>query len=160
LRVSDAAATDDRVHLGAKGGVAFQSDKSAGPVFGVHAAYELSDMFDAELELMQSENRGDGVTSGIFAAAAGLTYKIDILRIVPYVGALGGFYDYMQAPGPHGESGGEFGMALQVGFDFLLTRDIALNLDFRPHFSFHDGITSPYSPLQTIMVGAEYRFGF
>jgi len=156
----EAAAFGNQWHAGAKAGFATQSDKDIGPAVGIHGAYGLSDMFDAEIEVLGSRNGGVAGTSQLFSATAGVAYKIDVLRWIPYVGLLGGYYDYMQAPGPHGESGGEFGMALQVGLDFLVTRDVALSLDFRPHFSFHDGVDNIYSPFQTLMLGAEYRWGF
>lgn len=157
---ASAKAFDSDWHLGAKGGVAALDGKNLGPAVGIHAAYELSDMFDAELELTGSRNPGDaGALTEIFGATAGAAYKIDILQLVPYVGVLGGYYDYMQAPGPHGESGGEFGMAVQLGLDYLLTRNVALSFDFRTHLSFHDGFTGTYMPLQTFLLGAEYRWG-
>lgn len=155
-----AEAFDNDWHVGAKGGLAVLDGKDLGPAVGIHGAYELSDMFDAELELTGSRNSdATGAQTQIFGATAGVAYKIDILQLVPYVGALGGYYDYMQAPGPHGESGSEFGMAIQVGLDYLLTRNVALSFDFRTHLSFHDGFTSAYMPLQTFLLGAEYRWG-
>ena len=133
-----------------------QQDKDLGWGVGVHGAYGLSDMFDAELELLLTENAvGDDKTS-LLAATAGLAYKVDILQWIPYVGLLGGYYSYGGVPGPHGETKA-VGAALQIGLDFLLTREVALTFDFRSHFSFKEEF---YSPLQTVMLGAEYRWGF
>jgi hypothetical protein len=135
-----------------------QTGKDPGWAVGLHGAYGLSDMFDAELEFFRTHNPAvGGQSSDISAATMGLAYKIDILRWIPYAGLLGGYYYWGGAPGPHGESGSTGGAAFQVGLDFLLTREVALNFDFRSHFSFKDEL---YSPLQTLMLGAEYRWGF
>jgi hypothetical protein len=171
-----AAAFENEWHVGAKGGLSMLSGMGVGPAVGIHGAYGLSDMFDAELELLGSSNSAgpsfwckattpsappasgaEPPCTNIYAATAGLTYKVDILRVIPYVGALGGYYNYAGAPGPNGESGGQVGAAAQVGFDFLATREIAVSLDYRVHFSF---LGDFYSPFQTLLLGAEYRFGF
>jgi hypothetical protein len=133
-----------------------QQDRDLGWAVGAHGAYGLSDMFDAELELFLTENlAAEDQKARVFGATAGVAYKVDILRWIPYGGLLGGYYDFSGVPGPHGETK-TVGAALQVGLDFLLTRDVALSLDFRSHFSFKEEL---YSPLQTLMLGAEYRWG-
>lgn len=158
LAPSRASAFDNQWHAGVKGGLAFLDDRNVGPAAGLHGAYGLSDMFDAELEVTASRSTGDpGPATEILSASAGLAYKVDILRWIPYVGVLGGYYYFGGAPGPNGESGSTPGMSFQVGLDYLLSRDIALSLDFRPHFSFKDEF---YSPLRTLMLGAEFRFGY
>jgi hypothetical protein len=157
LASSSASAYGNEWHAGAKGGLAMQQDRDLGWGVGVHGAYGLSDMFDAELELFLTENKAtEEQTARVFAATAGIAYKVDILRWIPYVGVLGGYYDFGGVPGPHGETKA-VGAALQVGLDFLMTRDVALSFDFRSHFSFKEEF---YSPMQTVMLGVEYRWGF
>lgn len=152
-----ASAYEHDFHVGAKGGLAFQNDRDLGWAVGAHGAYGLSDMFDAELELFASQNVVvDDQKTTVFAATTGLAYKIDILRWIPYVGVLGGYYHWGGLPGPNGETNA-VGAAAQLGLDFLMTRDVALSLDFRWHFSFKDEF---YSPMRSLMLGAEYRWGY
>jgi hypothetical protein len=133
-------------------------EKNLGWALGAHGAYALSDMFDLELELFGTRNGSSlDKSTDVLAATAGVAYKIDILRWIPYVGALGGYYHWGGAPGPHGQSGGAAGGSLQVGLDFLLTREVALGVDFRVHFSFEEEF---HTPFQTLMLGAEYRWDF
>jgi len=157
LGPSRAAAFGDQLHTGVKGGLAMQKDRDLGWGVGAHAAYGLSDMFDAEVELLLTENVAvQDLKTRVLAATAGIAYKVDILRWIPYVGILGGYYDYGGVPGPNGETKAG-GAALQIGLDFLMTRELALSFDFRSHFSFKEEF---YSPMQTVMLGAEYRWGF
>jgi hypothetical protein len=156
LGPSHALAFEREWHAGAKGGLAFQPGRDTGWGVGAHGAYGLSDMFDAELELFLTQNAADqDQTARVFAATAGVAYKIDIVRWIPYFGLLGGYYDFWGVPGPNGETK-TVGMAAQIGLDFLLMREVALSLDYRPHVSFVDG---PNIPLQTLMLGVEYRWG-
>jgi len=133
-------------------------EKDLGWGVGAHGAYALSDMFDAELELLGTHNGSSlGTSTDVMAATAGVAYKVDILRVVPYAGLLGGYYHWGGAPGPNGESGSAVGASFQIGADFLLTREVALSLDYRWHFSFKEEF---YAPLRTLMLGAEYRWDF
>ncbi len=162
LAPSPALAFGGGFHAGAKGGLAMQSDgaipqneKDLGWALGGHGAYGLSDMFDLELELLWARNASGLGKTDVLAATGGIAYKIDILRWIPYFGVLGGYYHWGGAPGPNGESGSAVGASAQIGLDFLATRELAFNLDFRWHFSFKDEF---YAPLRTLMLGAEYRW--
>ncbi len=76
-------------------------EQSTALVFGGYGAYGLSDMFDANLELMASGHEFvPGQTTRVYSAAAGLTYKVDVIEWVPYVGGLLGWYAFDGGPAP------------------------------------------------------------
>jgi hypothetical protein len=155
LGTAPASAFGNQWHAGAKGGFAFQNDRDLGWGAGVHGAYGLSDMFDLELELFIARNGAPlEQKSQVTAATAGIAYKVDVFRWIPYVGLLGGYYHWGGVPGPHGETQAGGG-AVQIGLDYLLMREVALSLDFRAHFSFKEEF---YFPMRTLMLGAEYRW--
>ena len=79
--------------------------------------------------------------STLWNADAGLIYKLDIVRFVPYFGALVGGYVLSggSLPGALPLPGGE----LAVGGDYLLSRRWAVGLAIREHFLFTDLGTYP-----------------
>ena len=152
-----AIAAEQEWHLGGRAGAGFLSGVGAGPAFGVHGAYGLNDMFDVALELNESHHFGGQNGSDVLSASGGLSYKIDVFEWIPYVTVLGGYYAYLGQPGSHGEHGSEFGGSIQIGLDYLVTRELALGADVRFHASFVDGLNWP---LITTTLGAEYRWGW
>jgi hypothetical protein len=151
-----AAAFEREWHVGGRIGAATLKGAPAGLAVGAHGAYGLSDMFDAVVEVTASRHGWSNGTD-VFSATAGLAYKLDILEWIPYVGLLGGYYQYAGTPGPHGEHGSRFGGAAAAGVDYLVTREFVLGVDLRAHASFEDGFSVPY---YTGLVGAEYRWGW
>jgi len=151
-----AAAFEREWHLGGKLGGALLKGAPLGPAVNVHGAYGLSDMFDAVIELTASRHGWSNGTD-VMSATAGLAYKIDVLEWVPYAGLLAGYYHYAGTPGPNGEHGPEFGAAISLGVDYLVSREFAIGVDLRAHTSFVDGFSFPYS---TGVLGAEYRWGW
>jgi hypothetical protein len=100
-----AAAFERQWHVGLDGGYAVQSgDPVSGFGGGAHAAYGLSDSFNAMLELGVTHHpgatfslrTGDGARvmslETIASGALGIAYTIDVARAVPYVGVLAGTY--------------------------------------------------------------------
>jgi hypothetical protein len=152
-----AGAADGEWHAGGRAGIAAMSGTGVEPALGVNGAYELSDMFDAKLELLGTHHVG-GDGTDVLSAAAGLAYKIDVFEWIPYVSALAGYYGYGGKPGPHGEHGSRFGAALQLGLDYLPARNFALGAEVRLHSSFDDGFHFPF--FTTVTLGAEYRWGW
>jgi len=156
LGTRSATAAEQEWHAGGRAGIAVLSKTGVEPALGLHGAYGINDVFDATVELLGSHHVG-GSGTDVLSVSAGATYKIDVFQWIPYVGALLGYYAYGGAPGPHGEHGSEFGASVQLGVDYLLTRDLALGADVRWHASFHDGFSVP---LFTTTLGAEYRWGW
>lgn len=148
-----AHAFEDEWHAGLRAGAASLAHRGWGPAVGLHGAYGISDMFDVSLEGLASWH-GD---TDVYSGSVGLVYKIDVLEWIPYVGISAGYYDYARRPGPNGESGSEIGASVQLGLDYLFTRNWAAIADVRWHASFHDGVNFP---LFSATLGAEYRWGF
>jgi hypothetical protein len=153
---STASAFEREWHAGAHAGVAALSGSALGPSASLHGAYGLNDLFDVAVELGGSRHGFSGGTD-VLHASVGAIYKIDILQWIPYVGAYGGYYHWLGAPGPSSEHGPQPGASVQLGIDYLLARELALGMDLRWHASFHDGLTVP---LFSAGLGAEYRWGW
>jgi hypothetical protein len=156
LATSPAAAFEREWHAGLHAGVATLSGGVAGPSFTANGAYGLDDMFDVTAELGGSRH---GVSNGtdVLHATLGVTYKIDVFQWIPYVGVSGGYYHWYGATGPSGQQGGLPGASIQVGLDYLVTRELAVGADIRWHASFQDGFTVP---LFVAALGVEYRWGW
>ena len=81
-------------HVGGGVGLATESGRDdVGLSLGVHGAYGISDVFDVRLELQASPSDVARLPSWFLAPRAGLAYKLDVLRWIPYAGASGGAVD-------------------------------------------------------------------
>ena len=136
----EARAFERQWHVGIDGGYAVIVDQGvSGFGGGAHAAYGLSDSFNAMLELAITHHPGASVTVGqpgaesvrsletIMSGAAGIAYTIDVARAVPYVGVLAAGYRVgeLSALSPGGQ--------LAVGLDYQLQRNWAVGAQFRWH---------------------------
>lgn len=159
-----ARATEGQWHVGGGLGVASfaKSDRGTGPALGVHGAYELSDMFDAQLELSAASfSFADGETTRFYGVMAGLHYKIDVIEWVPYFGLYGGLFrfDGDLRPAPLQER--ELGIAVPLGMDYSFSRSFAVGAQLRYHGFMSDPLSSlGDAPLFTALLRAEGRFGW
>jgi hypothetical protein len=154
-------------HVGGGIGVAgLPRHYNAGPALGLHAAYGISDMFDVKLELLGSlhglaEEVPPGVESkaGLYSAAAGLAYKLDIIQWVPYAGVLVGYYRVQGAvPSDVVVPRDDLGVSLALGIDYAASRNFGLGAQLRPHLYFlRNGAELQYG---TFLLRAEYRWGW
>jgi hypothetical protein len=132
--------------------------------YGLHYSIALTDQFDFVAEAggaivdldpivvaMGPTNR----PSMMWNADAGVIYKLDIVRFVPYFGALAGGYILSggSLPSVQVQPGGE----LAVGADYLLTRSWAVGLSIREHFLFTD--LGNYPSYLTVTGRFEYTWG-
>jgi hypothetical protein len=152
-------------HLGIDGGYAVILDNAvSGFGGGAHAAYGLSDSFNAMLELDVTRHPGAGLTLGtgdntqefsletIVSGAAGLAYTIDVARAVPYVGLLAAGYRLgnFSPLSPGGQ--------IALGLDYQLERNWAVGAQIRMHTIFTaDAGTIAYA---TTFLRIEYLWGF
>lgn len=127
--------------------VPFSDDGLKLPMVGAHAAYGLSDMFDARLELTWGLHSLDGSPdvvdpeleqTHVVSAATGLSYKLDVIEWIPYLGLLAGYYGYFGGPalasdGLKPGGGGDLGASLILGLDHALSRDVAVGVQLRYH---------------------------
>jgi hypothetical protein len=150
-------------HLG--GGVGFASAASGyglGPALGLHAAYGISDVFDARLELSGShhgyEVAGADESTVLFAAAALLSYKVDIIAWVPHFGLGLGYFHFTKTP-PEDSAfrRDDLGLALELGLDYAVSRNFGLGLGARFDMPFNDIGAARYFAL---LFRGEYRWGW
>jgi hypothetical protein len=160
-----ARAFERQWHVGVDGGYAVWLDSAAsGFGGGAHAAYGLSDSFNAMLELAVTRHPSASVRAGsdenapsfsvetIASGAAGIAYTIDIARAVPYVGVLAGMYSLGELSGV--SPGGQ----VALGLDYQLERNWAIGAQLRFHAVYHpDTGALPYT---TTFLRAEYLWGF
>jgi hypothetical protein len=158
-----ARALEDQWHLGAGAGAgAFaDEDTTLGPLFGLHSAYGLDDMFDARLEALFGLHERHHERLSISGLSAGLSYKVDIIEWVPYFGVQFGVYHLggPERPGKLGEN--ELGMSIDLGLDYALTRSVGLGAQLRFHGFLGDPLASlGDAPYLSALLRAEYRWGW
>lgn len=150
---------DNQWHLGAGAGIAAQErDPSLGPGFVIHGAYGLSDLFDARLELLNSWHG----SSPMGAALLGLTYKLDVIQVIPWGGLAVGGYFFSDALTGKGRSNFEPGAAALLGIDYAWAREWGASLALGMHFM--PLIDDNRSPLAlrytTFLLRFEHRWGW
>jgi hypothetical protein len=162
----DASAFERQWHVGFDAGYAvIFEDGVSGYGGGGHAAYGLTDSFNAMLELSATRHPGAGVTVGagemqqvlsmetVLSGNAGIAYTIDVARAVPYVGILAGGYrlgDLTHSLSPGG--------ALALGLDYQLERNWAIGAQFRMHTIFTEEAGAV--AYATTFLRLEYLWGF
>jgi len=157
-------AYEEQWHFGGGIGAAkfFDSDIGTAPMLGVHAAYDVSDMFDLRLELGAAEH--EFVASRktrLYSAAVGAVYKLDVLEWVPYFGILGGYYAFSGGPWPAHLKERELGVSIPLGLDYTFSRSFGVGAQI----SYHGFQSDPLggvgdAPYFTALVRAEYRLGW
>jgi hypothetical protein len=150
-----AEAFERQWHLGAgAGAVAFADGYGVGPAVQLDAAYGISDMFDAKLELTASLHEGQEDSAVYsYAATGGLLYKLDVIEWVPYFGLLLG-YDALL-----GEPGGDTGylvVSVPLGIDYAFSRAFAVGLEVKTSMLFGPALNGT----EAVLARAEYRWGF
>ena len=158
-----AVAFERQWHVGAGVGAAAiaEPDVKAGPVFGVHGVYGISDVFDVRASLLQSFQRYGPEPLRVTAATAGLAYKMDVIRWVPYFGVQVGYYRLRGASPPGELRTDDAGLSLDLGIDYAVKRRFALGAELRYHGFLSDPVVSlGDSPFFTGLVRAEYRWGW
>jgi hypothetical protein len=125
--------------------------------FGLHGAYGLSDSFDARLELLNSWHSSDPIG----AALLGVTYKLDVIQLIPWGGlAFGGYY-LSDALSGNGRNRLEPGMAALFGLDYAWSREWGLSLAFGLHMlPFAEDRTAVALRYTTAMLRLEHRWGW
>ena len=159
-----AAAIEGQWHVGGGAGAATfaRTDTGWAPLLGIHGAYELSDMFDARVELSASRHSFvDETTTDFYAVDAGLTYKVDVIEWVPYFGLLGGYYAFNGDVWPAPLKNRELGIMIPLGLEYVPSRTFAAALQVAYHGFLSDPLNSVGdAPYVTILLRAEYRIGW
>jgi len=158
-----AQAMEDQWHLGAGAGAgAFaDADTTFGPVFGLHAAYGLNDMFDARLEGLVGLHERHHERFSLSGVSAGLSYKVDVIEWVPYFGVQFGVYHLGGPERPDKLGRNELGMSVDLGLDYALSRTVGLGAQVRFHGFLGDPLASlGEAPYLSALLRAEYRWGW
>ena len=149
LSSSAALAVEQQVHVGVGGGLSAlkvddKSTTSLGAGAGVDFKYGINDAFNLHLEAGHSVVAADEQLdspatphtrpSTVSTAALGVTYVLDIVRIVPYGGALMGAG--LLRGGTLDKSLVLPDVQLAFGADYYLSRNFALGAAYRQHLFF------------------------
>jgi hypothetical protein len=132
-----------------------------GPALGVYGAYGLSDLFDVGVEVLGSRHVRDDGNCDLVGISAGIFYKLDVLRWIPYGGLELGYYRFLGDTRPRALPENEAGFSLDLGLDYVLSPSVGLGMKLRYHGFLHDFPTGlEDAPLFTGLFRAEYRWGF
>jgi hypothetical protein len=102
-----------------------------GVALGVGASLGLSDTFTVRGQLTWALHPGEPQFTSLLFVSAELLYLIDVLEIVPYFGlGLDGIGSFASGQ----DFGGDFGLHLVLGFDWLLSREVTLGVAIRSVF--------------------------
>lgn len=154
---SGAHAFEREWHIGAAAGVAGGHGLSLSPALGAYAAYGISDVFDVRLELTARDYPlGNSGRPSALSTAAGLAYKIDVLRWVPWVGVYaGGLWLLSSAPSDLAWPKRELLLGAGAGLDYAFSRHFGAGATFR----YDDALTQGNSSFEALL-RAEYRWGW
>jgi hypothetical protein len=128
----------------------------------------LSDALDLDLQLLTSVHPFQPDTKmpssasdtsslpWLLGVTPGLTYRWDVLRAIPYVGAGVGVYSGHELSS--GWNGTQFGAVGRAGVEWLLNRDVVLSVQASAHVCLTD--TPIPAPWVQLTVGAGYAWGW
>ena len=147
-------------HLGVGGGVANGTGLSMSPALSAYAAYGLSDAFDARLEVTARGyhyHAGNAQNPNALSAMAGVAYKLDVLRWVPWAGVYAGYLGFLDAP----RAGLPFrrhdaALGLGLGLDYGISRKWGVGVTLR----FDNALFGSDNRTFDALLRAEYRWGW
>jgi hypothetical protein len=157
---NSAAAVEREHHLGIDLGgntlVIGASGADMGASIGAHWTYGLTDQFDLMLEGAWSVEALGHHAGSITNADAGVSYVLDVLQWVPYLGILVGGYELTgsEIGGPKLLPGG----VLALGLDYRLNRELELGVAVREHMLLTE--VSTYPSFVQVFARLEYTWGW
>jgi hypothetical protein len=145
-------------HLGAGAGVSNGRGLALSPALAAYAAYGLSDVFDARLELTaRGYHIGSELNPNALSAMAGVAYKLDVLRWVPWVGVYAGYLAFLDAPAAESPfKRNDLALGLGLGLDYAFTRKFGAGVTLRFDQALGQSSASTFDAL----LRAEYRWGW
>jgi hypothetical protein len=164
----EAGAVEQEHHFGVDLGLSMltisdQSTPDVGAGVGLHYTYGITDQFNLIAEVHYSRVAFNAISpldppthpTNLWNADVGAAYVLDVLRWVPYFGALGGGYvlDGGTIPGNLVLPGAE----IVVGCDYLLTPVWSIGVEASEHFLFTD--MSLYTSFTNVVARAEFIWG-
>ncbi len=165
LVCGNASAFENQWQLALSGGAATATQPALGwgPSVGLHAAYGMSDSFDAELftqAFMLPRSTANAADWRAGLVTAGVAYKLDVIQWVPRLGLNTGYYlANGDVSGPPGVRLPDAGLLIGVapGLDYAWSRSWGLGIS--GHF---ESIVarSVVPSLLSVQLSAEYRWGW
>lgn len=161
LSTSHASAYEDILTLGAEAGIGIvvvpeSTLPCCGPAIGAETSIGLGDAFTLRGHVAWAWHPSAEPDLHVGMLGIELYYLLDIIELVPFFGlgldVLGTLVD--------GAFGMEFGFHPILGFDYLLSREVALGLDVRPHFLFLSVIEAGRVEPAYITVNARFSYRF
>lgn len=145
-------------HLGGGAGVAKGNGLQLGPALGAYAAYGISDVFDARVELTaRGYHLGSEQNPNALSAMAGLAYKLDVLRWVPWAGVYVGYVRFLEPPRASlSFKQSDVALGLGLGLDYAFFRNFGLGVSLH----FDDALTHADASTFDALLRAEYRWGW
>ena len=153
-----AGAFERQWHVGAAAGASTGPGLALSPALGAYAAYGLSDVFDARLEVTaRGYHLMSEVDPNALSAMIGVAYKLDVLRWVPWAGAYVGYLGFFESPHldlPFKQH--DVAIGLGLGLDYGISRDLGLGITLR----FDDALSRVEASTIDALLRAEYRWGW
>lgn len=145
-------------HLGAGAGVTNGNGLSLSPAVSAYAAYGLSDVFDARLELTaRGYHIGSDQNPNALSAMAGLAYKLDVLRWVPWGAVYAGYLQLLDTPRPElAFKQRDVALGLGAGLDYAFSRNFGVGASVRLDTALADQSARSFDAF----LRAEYRWGW
>jgi hypothetical protein len=158
VAASSAHAFEREWHLGGGAGISSGSGLTLSPAVAAYVAYGLSDVFDARVELTaRGYHIGSEQNPHALSAMAGVAYKLDVLRWVPWAGVYAGYLGFLEEP----RAGLTFerhdvALGVGLGLDYAFTRKLGAGVTLRYDDALGRANTSTFDAL----LRAEYRWGW
>jgi len=145
-------------HLGAGAGVSNGNGLALSPALGAYAAYGLSDVFDARVELTaRGYQLGSQRNPNALSALVGVAYKLDVLRWVPWAGVYAGYLVFLDAPPAKSAfKRNDLALGLGLGLDYAFTRKLGAGVTLH----FDNALGRSNASTFDALLRAEYRWGW
>ena len=145
-------------HLGAGAGVSNGNGLALSPALSAYAAYGLSDVFDARLELTaRGYHVGSEQNPNALSAMVGVAYKLDVLRWVPWAGVYAGYMAFLEPPSARSSfKQSDAALGLGLGLDYAFTRKFGAGVTLR----FDEALARSSASTFDALLRAEYRWGW
>lgn len=167
VHTREARAFERQQNFGVDGGFTLlqtqNNGSNVGGGFAFHYTYGLSDAInlcaETQYSILAQQNNPSSprdVPGYVGSATIGAQYVFDVLRWVPYVGALAG--PYMMGGGTISGESFQFGAQVEAGLDYQITRSFAIGAAYHEHFMLT--AMSTYPLYFNVFARAEYIWGW
>ncbi len=160
-----AEAAEGVKRVGVHGGFAGVAGEGsfAGYGGGLSFGYSITDslMLAALATASSNQVTDKGGRSFVLSQAVGITYSLDVIQYVPWLGLFAGVYELGGGGLPSTQLKG--GGQLAAGFDWVYSRTMTFGIELRAHALPGDFLRSPDNPTPfyaTTFLKAEYTWGW